>query len=72
MLGDAITINNFNWNPVVLKTPKKYHFLAQLVQKWGPHGPRPKEENNIFAEIKKPDHKLSKTFYFTKVSHVFG
>ena len=42
------------------------------MQKWGPHGPRPKEENNISAEIKKPDHKLSKTFYFTKVSHVFG
>ena len=41
--------NNFNWNLVVLKkiskTFKNYHFLAQLEQKWSPHGP-PTEQTN--------------------------
>ena len=57
MLGDAISINNFNWNPVVLKkiakTPKNQHFLAQLVQKWGPHGPHPKGKNIFLFRNKK-------------------
>ena len=51
--------------------PKNYHFFAQLVQKWGPHGTHPKEKNNLFIEITKLDHKLSKTFYFIKLSYVF-
>ena len=52
--------------------PKNYHFFAQLVQKWGPHGTHPKEKNNLFIEITKLDHKLSKTFYFIKLSYVLA
>ena len=63
MLGKSININNFDWNPVVLKeiakTSKNYHFLAQLVQKWGPHGLRPNRKQFFFTEITKPDPKLS-------------
>ena len=50
------------------KTSKNYYFLAQIVQKWGPHGPRPKQKTIFFSEITKPDPKLSKTFYFNKMS----
>ena len=54
ILGDLINIKNFNWNPVVLKkfakTYKNYYFSAQLVQKWGPHGPCPKEETFFFEK----------------------
>ena len=76
MLGNSINIKNFNWNPVVLKkfakTSKNYHFLAQLVQKNSCHGPHPKVKNIFFffSEIIKPNHKLSKTFYFNKISYV--
>ena len=44
MLENSININNFNWNPIVLKkknpaeTSKNYHFLAQLAQKCVPMG----------------------------------
>ena len=73
MLGDSVNINSFNCNPVVLKkiakTSKNYNFLAQLVQKLDPHGPRPKQKA-FFSVIAKPDHKLSKTFYFIKISYV--
>ena len=75
MLGDSVNINNFNCNPVVLKkiakTSKNYNFLAQFVQKWA-NGPRPKTENIFFSVIKKTDHKLSKTFYFIKISYVLA
>ena len=71
MFGDSSKINKFNWNPVLLKkiakTSSNYHFLAQLVQKWGPHGPRPKQKTIFSSEITKTDHKFSKTFYFIKI-----
>ena len=51
---------------------KNYHFLAQLVQKWGPHEPHPKEKY-FFAEITKTrSYKLSKTFYIIKISYVLA
>ena len=31
-----------------------------------------KTKNNFFAEITTPDHKLSKTFYFVKISYVLA
>ena len=55
MLGNSINIKNFHWNPVVLKKiakiSKNYYFLAQLVQKWGPHRPRQKQKKIFFLEI---------------------
>ena len=43
------------------------------MQKWGFHGPHPKfEKKQFFAEITKPGHKLSKTFYFIKMSYVLA
>ena len=45
--------------------------FAQLVQKWGSHEPRSKQKNNSFAEIK-PNHKLSKKFYFIKISYALA
>ena len=50
MLGNSINFKNFDWNPVVLKTSKNYYFLAQLVQNWSHHGPRPKQKNNVFFQ----------------------
>ena len=38
------------------------------MQKWGPHGPHPKQKA-FFSEITKPDPKLSKP-YFNKISYV--
>ena len=44
-----------------------YHFLVQLVQNWGGGvSPWPCPKQFYFAEIK-PDHKLTKTFYFIKI-----
>ena len=75
MLGNLINIKKFNWNPVVLKifllTSKNYYFSAQLVQNWGPHGPRPKEKTTFFSKITKQNPKLSKTFYLNKIPYVF-
>ena len=57
MLRNSTNIKNFNWNAVVVKkmskTSKNYYYSAQLVQKWGPHGPRPKQKSFFFSEIKK-------------------
>ena len=46
--------------------------MAQHLQKWGPHGPHPKQENNFFAEITKPNHITSfqKKFILLKY-HMF-
>ena len=75
MLGDSININ-FNYNPVVLKkigkTSKNYNFWAQLAQKSSHYGPYRKPKTNFFTGITKPDHMLSKTFYFIKISYVFA
>ena len=54
------------------KTPRNYHFSVQLLQKWGPHGPRPKQKTIVFAKITKTDRELSKTFYFIKISYVLA
>ena len=54
MLGNSTNIKNFNWNAVVVKkmskTSKNYYYSAQLVQKWGPHGPRPKQKSFFFQK----------------------
>ena len=75
MSENPINIKNFNWNPVVLKnlakTSKNYHFLAPIVQKGDPYGPYLKQKT-VFSEITKPDHKLSKRFYFNKISYVLA
>ena len=78
MLKDSININNCNWNSVALKkkseTFENYHFLAQLSQCWCPHGPRPKQKTIylFFAEITIPDHKVPKTFYFSKILYALA
>ena len=54
------------------KTSKNYHFLAQLVQKWGPMGSTQNRKHFFFSEIMKPDHKLSSTFYFIIISSVLA
>ena len=78
MLENSIDIKNFNWYLVVLKktfyskTSKNCHFIwpTQLMQK---RGPRPgKKKNNFFSKITRPDHELSKTFYFNKISCVLA
>ena len=76
MLANSINIKNFNWSPVLLKNfcknLKILLFLAQVVQKWGPHGRRPPKKTILFSEIIKPDLKLSKPFYFIKRSYVLA
>ena len=32
------------------KTPESFQFLAQLVEKWGPHGSQPKPKNIFFLQ----------------------
>ena len=56
----------------LLKPLKITIFLAQLLQKWGPHRLHPKQKTVFYVEITELDHKLSKTFYFIKISYVFG
>ena len=69
MLGNSINIKSFDWNPVVrknfAKTSQNYHFLAQLVQKMGPHGPRPKCFSILCDAflLKKASHKLGTYIY---------
>ena len=77
MLGNSINIKNFIigiqylWKKFA-KTSKNYYFSTQLVQKWGPYRPHPKQKTIIFSEITKPDSKLSKPFYFNKTSYVLA
>ena len=51
MLGDSIDINDFIWNPVILKKgllkPLKIT-IFRLGQKWGLHGPHPKQKKKCF------------------------
>ena len=60
---------------ILAKTSKNYYFLFQLAQKWGPHGPYPKQKTFFFFfffwERTKADPKLSKPFYFNKISYVW-
>ena len=74
MLGDSISINNFNCNPVVLifffaKTSKI--FGPNLRKKRSQYGSHPKQKH-FFAEMIKTDHKISKTFYFIKILYVLA
>ena len=70
---DHTKLDFFFWFPMMyVKTSKNYDFLAQLVQKWGPHGPRPKQKTIFLSEIIKPDSKLPKTFYLNKIPYVLA
>ena len=78
MLGDSISINNFNCNPVVLiffffllKPLKIAIFGPNLRKKRSQYGSHPKQKH-FFAEIIKADHKISKTFYFIKILYVLA
>ena len=42
------------------------------MQKRGPDGPHPKQKTFFFLEITKVDYKLSKPFYFNKISSVLS
>ena len=72
MLGDSISINNFNWNPVILKknllTPlETIIFWPNSCKNGVPMGNTQNKTTIVFAEITKPDHRLSKPFYFIKI-----
>ena len=71
MLGNSINIKNFIWNQVVLKKnlqkPLKITIIwPNLCKKGVPMG------HNLFSEIIKPDHKLSKTFNLNKMSYALA
>ena len=75
MLGDSININNYNWNPVVLKKiakTLKITIFSPTCAKMGSPWATTKRKNNFFAEITKPDHKLSNTLYFIKISYLLA
>ena len=55
--------NNFNCNPVVPKNK---------IGKRGHFGPHPKQITIFLTETTKPDHKLSKTFYFVKILYLLA
>ena len=59
-----------NSENVLLKPQKIAIFGLNLCKKRGQYGPHPKQTENLFAEMTKADHKLSKTFYFIKISYV--
>ena len=48
------------------KTVKKCSFGIILGQKLGQHELHPKSSSNVFVEIAKGDHKLSRTFILSK------
>ena len=75
MSGNWINIYNFCYNTVVLekklgKTVKNCSFRILFGQKVGQHGPHPKSSWIFFVEVTQGDHKLSRTFYFIKISYV--
>ena len=75
MSGNWINIYNFCYNTVVLekklgKTVKNCSFRILYGQKVGQHGPHPKSSWIFCVEVAKGDHKLSRTFYFIKISYV--
>ena len=66
-----------NWNPIVLKKKllkplKITNFQPNLCKNGVPMGHAQKTKSNFFAEVTKPDHTLSKTFYFIKISYVLA
>ena len=68
MLGDPSNIKNFNWN---LLKPLKITIFGPTFAKMRCPWVTTKTKH-IFLEIKKPDPKLSKPFYFNKVSYVLA
>ena len=70
------TSKQVNCSPVVLiktaKPSKNCHFWAQLAHQRVQYGLCPKQKNKFFAKITKADHRLSKTFYFIKISCVLA
>ena len=42
------------------------------MQKWGLHGPRPKQKTIFLNKITEQDPKLSKPFYFNKIPYVLA
>ena len=72
MSGNWINTNNLSWNTVVMKkigkTFKKCSFRTIFGQNLDKHGPHPKSSSMFFVEITEGDHKLSRTFYFIKIS----
>ena len=71
----AIIAINFQSGGFTTTASKNYYFSAQLMQKWGSHGPHPPKKL-FFSEITflltKPDPKLSKPFYFNKISYALA
>ena len=75
MLGDSTYINNFTWNPELLKKkllkPLKITiFPAKLVQTRDHCGPHPNQKTIFFVEITKSYYKLSKKIILSKY-HMF-
>ena len=72
MLENSINNKSFNWNPVyssetfLLKPLNITIFQPNLCKKRGSPWAMPKTEN-IFLEITKPAHELSKPFYLNKM-----
>ena len=76
MSGDSINKNNFNCNSVVSKKYLVYKtsktFFGTTCTKKGLVWVRPRTKNNFFKDVTKADFKLSKTFYFIKISNVLA
>ena len=74
MLGDSININNFNCTPIILKNfwPLKITIFGPNLCKKGVSMDHTQNKQTFFlTEMTKADHKLSKTFYFIKISYFF-
>ena len=77
MLGDSIHINNFNWNPAVLKKNLLAKTSVQITIFWpnlcqnGVRMDHTQNKNRFFSEIEL-EHKLSKIFYFLKILYVLA
>ena len=56
----------------LLKPPKITIFQPNLCKKGVPKAHPKKTKNNFFSEIAKPDCKLSRPFYFNKISYVLA
>ena len=64
-------ISNLCYNTVLKKIVKTFtncSFRTLFGQKFSQQRPCPKSSSKIFFEITKGDHKLSRTFYFIKIS----
>ena len=76
MLGDSVNINSLCCNPVVLKNKigktSKNCFFGPNFHKKGVIMNHAQNEKRLFlAEITNPNHQLSETFNFLKISYIF-